>query len=139
VSKINLGRVILGGIVAGIIIDIFEFVLNGMVLADQWKALMASMNLPVMGMNEIIWFNVFGLVLGIVAVWTYAAIRPRFGMGPKTAVYAALLTWVTAYVYGNAMSTIIGMFSMQMTLTLLGVGLIEIIVATIAGAWLYKE
>jgi len=46
---------------------------------------------------------------------------------------------VTAYVYGNAMSTIIGMFSMQMTLTLLGVGLIEIIVATIAGAWLYKE
>ena len=138
-SKINLGRVILGGIVAGIIIDIFEFVLNGMVLADQWKALMASMNLPVMGMNEIIWFNVFGLVLGIVAVWTYAAIRPRFGMGPKTAVYAALLTWVTAYVYGNAMSTIIGMFSMQMTLTLLGVGLIEIIVATIAGAWLYKE
>jgi len=138
-SKINVGRVILGGLVAGVVIDIFEFVLNGVVLAEQWKSIMANMNLPLMGQTEIIWFNVFGLLLGIVAVWTYAAIRPRFGAGVKTAVFAGVLTWLTACVYGNAMSTIIGMFPMQLTLTLAGVGLVELIVASIAGAWLYKE
>ena len=138
-SKINISRVIMGGILAGVIIDIFEFVLNGVVLADQWKAMMAAMNLPVMGMTEIIWFNVMGLILGIITVWTYAAIRPRFGAGAKTAVFAGVLTWLTACVYGNAMSTIIGMFPMRLTLTLAGVGLVELIVATIAGAWLYKE
>ena len=138
-SKINLGRVVMGGLLAGLIINAFEYVLNGVVLADQWQALMAAMNKPMIGMTEIIWFNVCGFLLGIVAVWTYAAIRPRFGAGVKTAVYAALLTWVTAYVFCNAMSTITGMFSMQLTLTLVGVGLVEIIVATIAGAWLYKE
>ena len=138
-SKINVGRVILGGLVAGVVIDIFEFVLNGVVLAEQWKSIMANMNLPLMGQTEIIWFNVMGLVLGIIAVWTYAAIRPRFGAGVKTAVFAGVLTWLTACVYGNAMSTIIGMFPMQLTLTLAGVGLVELIVASIAGAWLYKE
>ena len=138
-SNINVGRVVLGGIAAGVIIDAFEFVLNGVVLADQWNALMTAMNKPMIGMTEIIWFNVFGLLLGIVAVWTYAAIRPRFGAGVKTAVFAALLTWMTAYVFCNAYPTIMGMFPMSMTLTLVGVGLVEIIVATIAGAWIYKE
>ncbi len=138
-SKINLGRVILGGLLAGVVIDIFEFVLNGMVLAEQWKSIMGAMNLPLMGQTEIIWFNALGFVLGIIAVWTYAAIRPRFGAGAKTAVFAGVLTWLTACLYGNAMSTIIGMFPMHLTLTLAGVGLVELIVATIAGAWLYKE
>jgi hypothetical protein len=32
-NRINLGRVVLGGIVAGIVISIFEGVLNGVVLA----------------------------------------------------------------------------------------------------------
>ena len=138
-SKINIGRVIMGGLLAGLIINIFEYVLNGVVLHDQWEALVAAHNLPIMGMNEIIWFNVWGFALGIVAVFTYAAIRPRFGAGAKTAVFAALLTWVTAYVFCDGMPTIVGLFPLQLMLTLVGVGLIEIIVATIAGAWLYKE
>jgi hypothetical protein len=138
-SKINLGRVIMGGLLAGLIINIFEYVLNGVVLHDQWETVVSTHNLPAMGMNEIIWFNVLGFALGIAAVWTYAAIRPRFGAGVKTAVFAALLTWVTAYLFCNAMPTITGLFSLQLMLTLVGVGLIEIIVATIAGAWLYKE
>ncbi|HSE60477.1 MAG TPA: hypothetical protein VLA99_17380 [Nitrospiraceae bacterium] len=28
------------------------------------------------------------------ALWLYAAIRPRFGAGPKTALYAGLGVWV---------------------------------------------
>ena len=138
-GNINLGRVVLGGIVAGIIVNAFEFVLNGVLLAQQWPDLMASINRPVLGVREIVCFNIFGFAMGLVAVWTYAAIRPRFGAGPRTALYAALLTWVTGYVFVDLTPTIMGVFPMSMTWMLIGVGLVEIVVATIVGAWLYKE
>jgi hypothetical protein len=138
-GRIDLSRVILGGVVAGIIINVFEFVLNGIVLADRWTNLMTSINRPPLGTVHVIAFNLLGFARGIAAVWTYAAIRPRFGAGPKTAVSAALLTWITAYVLGNATLTITSIFSMSMTLTLAIVALVQIIVATVAGAYFYKE
>jgi len=138
-GKINLGRVIVGGLAAGIIINAFEFVLNGVVLVDQWPELMKAINRPVLGMNEVVYFNLFGFLQGLVAVWTYAAIRPRFGAGPMTAIIAALLTWTTSYILVDATPTIMGVFPMSMTLLLVGVGLIEILLATLAGAYLYKE
>ena len=138
-GRINLGRVILGGIVAGIIINVFEFVLNGVLLANQWTDLMVSINRPALGTSGIVAYNIFGFAVGLVAVWTYAAIRPRFGAGPKTAMYAALLTWVTAYVLVDISPTIAGIYPMSMACMLIGVGLVEIVVATLAGAYFYKE
>lgn len=138
-GKINLGRVILGGVVAGIVIDIFESVLNGGFLASRWTEIMHSINRPELGTNGIITYDVMGFVLGIAAVWTYAAIRPRFGAGAKTATYAALVVWFIGYVYADVDHMVIGVYPMDVTLTLVGVGLVEIIVATIAGAWLYTE
>lgn len=138
-GKINIGRVILGGIVAGIIINIFEYVLNGIYLAAQWPSIMSSINRPALSMNGIMWFDVIGFVLGLAAIWTYAAIRPRFGAGHKTAVCAALLIWIVGYVTADASLAILGVVSMQIYYTMVGVGLVEIVVATMIGAFLYKE
>ena len=139
VGRINLGRVIIGGIVAGIIIDVIEFILNGVVLSEHWHAQMAALNLPQIGTNAIIIFNVLGLVTGIAAVWTYAAIRPRFGEGPGTAFIAALLVWVLAYLSADAANAVAGFFSVTLAVTMICVGLVEIVVATLAGAYLYRE
>jgi hypothetical protein len=128
-----------GGIVAGIIIDAIEFVLNGIVLSDRWHALMAALNLPQIGSNAIIVFNIIGLVTGIAAVWTYAAIRPRFGEGPGSAFIAALLIWVVGYLLPDAANAVAGMYSVSLAVTLVCVGLVEIVVATLAGAYIYKE
>ncbi len=138
-NKINLVRVVLGGLVAGVIINVFEFLLNGVLLADTWPVVMKSINRPALGVTEIVYFNIFAFVQGLAAVWTYAAIRPRFGTGPATAVWAALLTWVTTYVLVDAMPTIMGVMPLSMAFLLAGVGLIEIVAATIAGAYFYKE
>ena len=46
---------------------------------------------------------------------------------------------MTAYVFVDAMPTIMGIFELPMTLMLVGVGLVEIVVATLAGAYLYRE
>jgi len=138
-GRINIGRVVIGGLVAGVVINVIEFVLNGVVLANQWNDQMASLNRSVFDTNQIIGFLIFGFVSGIVAVWTYAAIRPRFGAGPTTAIYAGLLTWVTVYVLCDAMPAIMDLYPVSLTLILIGVGLIEIVAATLAGAWFYKE
>jgi hypothetical protein len=41
-SSINWGRVILGGLLAGVLINVFEFLLNGVVLANDWRAAMLA-------------------------------------------------------------------------------------------------
>jgi len=98
-SGINFGRVIGGGLLAGLIINISEFILNGVLLAQQMEAAMRSLNRPPVDNQMIVWFVVLGFALGIVTVWLYAAIRPRLGPGVRTAVCTALTVWFLAYVY----------------------------------------
>lgn len=138
-GKINIGRVILGGLVAGIIMNIFEDVMNGWYLANFWPAQMRSLDLPALGGAGVIAFNIMGLALGVAAVWTYAAIRPRFGAGHRTAIIAGVLTWLTAIVIGDAAPTIMGVYPMPTVCLLVAVGLVEVVLGTLAGAWLYKE
>jgi hypothetical protein len=41
-------------------------------------------------------FVILDFIYGIVLVYLYAAIRPRFGAGPSTAVQAGILMWLIA-------------------------------------------
>ena len=68
-----------------------------------------------------------------------AAIRPRFGEGPGTAFIAALLVWVLGYLLSDAGNAVLGIYTVSIAVTLICVGLAEIVIATLAGAYLYKE
>jgi hypothetical protein len=135
----NFGRVFLGGLLAGLILNIGEFVLNTKVLGPQMMAYLSQHGFKDPGSNFIIVAVVLTFILGIVAVWLYALIRPRLGAGPKTAVVAALILWFAIYVYCGVINSI--MFAFPTNALLIGIvwGLVEYIIATIAGAWLYKE
>ena len=37
-TNINVGRVLLGGLVAGVVLNIGEFILNGLLLAETMRA-----------------------------------------------------------------------------------------------------
>jgi hypothetical protein len=136
---INTGRVILGGLLAGLIINISESILNGVVFGEEMNAAMAAINKPPIASSMIVWFIVLGFGLGILTIWLYAAIRPRFGPGAKTAVCAALAVWFFAYLYPNAFVMITNIFPRRMIATGTIWGLVEIVAASIAGAWLYRE
>ncbi|MGO8934983.1 MAG: hypothetical protein ACLPLZ_09160 [Terracidiphilus sp.] len=139
-GKINVGRLILGGIVAGIAIDLLDYLVDGMWLAQRWTDAMAHLGHTNFSQVQIILFNVIGLLTGLVAVWVYAAIRPRFGAGIKTAVYAGLAVWLLTVLFPNAaFMHVAGLFPNHLTLyTTLG-GLVEAVFGTIAGASVYKE
>ena len=138
-NRINMGRVLIGGLLAGLIINFGEFVLNGFLLAEEMNAAMAALNKPPVNPGMIVWFVVFGFGLGVMLVWVYAAIRPRFGAGIKTAVCASTLVWGLAYLYPNLFFIIIDLFPRGMMIRATIWGLVEVSIAGIAGAWVYKE
>lgn len=138
-SNINITRVLLGGLLAGLIINASEFVLNMFVLGGDLNAQMAKMNLPPISGTAIAVYTVFGFLLGIVTVWLYAAIRPRYGAGPTTALIAGATVWFLAYVYGFVASTAVGMMTARIATIGVIWGLAEMLVAAAAGAYLYLE
>jgi hypothetical protein len=139
-GKINLGRVILGGIIAGIVADFLGYLVDGVLLASRWNEGMRRLGQSDTSTNQIILYNLIGLVCGISLIWIYAAIRPRFGAGVKTAIYAGLAFWVVGVLIPNlSFMYVSGLFGRRlMAYTTLG-GLVEIVVAAIAGAALYAE
>jgi len=143
-GKINMGRVIIGGLVAGLVMNVSEAVLHAGVLAadgakllEDWKRLGLELDIRP---SLLFWLIGITFVLGILAVWTYAAIRPRFGAGPKTALCAGLAVWAMSYLYAGVYVDA-GIVVMPPKLTWLPVawGLVEIPVATLLGAWVYRE
>ncbi|HEY2845903.1 MAG TPA: hypothetical protein VGJ09_19740 [Bryobacteraceae bacterium] len=139
-GKINLSRVILGGIVAGIVIDIFEGVLNGVVLSGQWTEAMSALGrTAAMSAKQIAAFNVWGLVVGIVLIGLYAAMRPRFGAGPRTAMLAGAAVWALANAASNAAMVFLHLFPLGLMLEATAFGLVEMLLAGMAGAAVYKE
>lgn len=139
-GQINVARVILGGLVAGIVINVFEAVLNLFVIADQARQAMQKLNLQTdFSMNQIMLFNVLGFATGIMIVWLYAAIRPRYGAGPKTAMGAGLMVWLVGYLIPNVGFAVIGLYPMGLIAIGLCVGILETVLAGLVGAYLYKE
>lgn len=133
-------RVVLGGLLAGVVINVVEFITNGVILKDTWAQSMQSLGKPAeISAGAIVMFNVWGFLLGIAAIWLYAAIRPRYGAGPSTAVRAGLAAWGLAVFLANLSTYALGLFPAGLLVTTTIVALIEIVLGTIVGAWVYSE
>ena|SRR2546426_7306672 len=138
-TGMNMKRVVIGGLLAGVIINISETIMNVPVLGAQMEAALKQLNLPTVGGGAIGVFVVGAFVLGLMLVWLYAAIRPRFGPGPKTAIIAGIVLWLLAYVWPSLGMGLMGyMPAKLLTITVLW-GLAEVIVAALAGGAVYKE
>ena len=139
-GRINIGRVILGGVVAGIVGDILGYLVDGVMLAPQWAAGMRALGRAEFSVSQNVAFNIIGLGYGIFVVWLYAMIRPRYGAGPKTAVWAGLAVWVAGVLLPNAaFMGAAGLLPVGLTALTTTAGIVEFVAAALAGAALYKE
>jgi MFS family permease len=137
-GKINWTRVILGGLVAGFIINVFESVLNGVILAKHIEAAISALGRQMSGGAAAL-FIAWGFLVGIFAIWLYAAIRPRYGAGPKTAACAGAAVWGLGYLLAAATPLALHLFPRRIIAIGLAVGLVEVIIGTLVGGWLYRE
>ena len=140
-GKINLSRVILGGVVAGIVIDVCEGILNGVILKQQWADVFTSLGKAsdALSVKQIVAFNLWGIVAGMITVWLYAGLRPQYGAGPRTAILAGLTVWVLAFGLATAVPVFFHLYPVGLGLTSVALEAVEMILAGLAGAALYKE
>ena len=139
-GKTNWKRVFLGGVVAWIVLEILFVVALKIYLKGFWDPAILAVNPDfedTTGLQLI--YLVFHLVAAILAVWLYSAIRPRLGAGPKTALIAGLFVW---FFYGLCFGLNAGAMGLIPTNVLVAdslTTLVQYVVATLAGAWVYKE
>src|SRR6266545_7690899 len=112
---INTKKVLVGGLAAGVVLNIIDWLIHGVILADKMKAeadaFKPGLSESMMAGSSIAVYVISDLVIGLMLVWTYAAIRPRFGPGPKTAFTAAFLFWILGAIF-NAGYLQMGLMSM---------------------------
>lgn len=130
----------MGGLLAGLIINVVELILNGVILRASWRQALQGL-----GINEgfsagtMVVFLVCGFLLGIASVWLYAAIRPRYGMGSGSAFRAGVAAWAIGAFLPNLATYPMGLFPGWLIVTATIVSLFEILLGTFAGAAVYKE
>ncbi len=140
-GKINWARLIVGTLVAAIIMFVTDGFIHEMIVGADWRAVYAGLRAAEpephgMGMA---YFAFFELGRAFIAMLFYATMRSRFGAGPKTAVLAGIAGWVAFSLTGPVQFIPLGFFSIPLWLKVGALQLVISIIATIAGAALYKE
>ena len=138
-GKINLQKVVIGGLIAGAVLNVIDFVVFNMILKSQMTAMMAALGKAPPQGGQIAWFVILDFVAGIFLVWLYAAVRPRMGAGPATAAKAGVAAWFI----GNAMVTAfmwpMGLMPHNFMVTTTLIALVEWPLAAVIGAKFYTE
>jgi hypothetical protein len=138
-ANINVARVIGAGLVAGVVYNLGEAVLNMALIAADNTAMAKRCDLPPIGGDLIAKSGVLMFALGIVTVFVYAAIRPRFGAGARTALIAGGIVWGLAFLSLGLWFNWLGLMPIRPTAVAVTWELVETLLAALAGAWLYKE
>jgi hypothetical protein len=137
--RINLPRVLIGGILGGLIINIGEWFLNFVIVVDFSREFFAKHNVPLPEAGALIPGIGMNFLLGVVIALGYASIRPRFGGGPRSALIFALFAWFLVYVYPGVFNMILFSIPLKQTLIAFGWSLFEYVLAALVSAAIYKE
>jgi hypothetical protein len=140
-ARINWGRLVLGSLIAAIIMFLTDGFIHERILHADWGAVYGGLRAaePEPHGPSIAYFALFELGRGFISLLFYATMRTHFGAGPKTAVLAAVAGWIAFSITGPAQFIPLGFFSHALWLKLGALHLVISIVATIAGAALYKD
>lgn len=136
----NKTRIFWGGLAAGLLMNLLDFFTNVPWLGPQWEAAMRERNLDPAQFQVSIpagWITV-DFLCGWVLVWLYAAMRPRFGPGPGTAVLASWVVWllvhavIASYVFS-------GYAPLELVAKAACAEMISALAGGLLGGWIYRE
>lgn len=142
VSKIRASKVVVGGIITGILLAAADFVSQNYLLGDEWQLVSQRVNLDLeliggTGLLPLLHMTAANILIGLLILTTYAGIRPRFGAGPATAAIASFLIFLPcAVILAGFGGWLIhwDLFFLQAL-----VMFVTFIAAGWAGAWIYSE
>ena len=141
-SGINYPRVALAAAVAAVAFVVLEVAIEGLAKLlfgiSEMKLWQETFGIVPEG-AQFQWINVLVLVgICLLMMWLYAALRARYGAGPRTALITALFLWLfVLLIWANFIN--LGVFPLKMALLSLVFNLLELPGGVIAGASVYRE
>jgi hypothetical protein len=141
-GKINWQRVLLGGVLWALVYNLVGAASWLLYREAQWKAALEGVgrHAPLVTAQFAASYIVVTLVGGVFAVWLYAAVRPRYGAGPKTAACAGVAVWLIGYLLPTIVWAVLLLpLPARLVVTDSATALVGVVLATLVGAWPYKE
>ena len=142
--NINRQKLLVAGLAAGVVLNIIDWLSNGVILAERMQADANAFKpglgdaMVAMGGGQIAVYVFFDFIVGFLLAWTYAAIRPRFGPGPRTAVYVGLLFFVFGLILTFGYKEL-GVMSPGLWWTYSGIWFFNLLIASAVAGWVYSE
>ena len=140
-DSINMKRVWLAGLAAGLVFFLTDAVADELVVGNEIRTALRALGKPEPQESAamLAYLVVFSAVFGSALVWLYAAIRPRFGSGPRTAIRAGLIAWFFFGVIDALGWAPIGFIPVRLYVIGNMAWVVQTILAALVGGWLYKE
>ena len=140
-GKINWGGLLIGGLVAGVVVNVLWYATWTLLVRPPLSDALQAVGRPLQeSVTMAVVMVVLGFLYGIVAISLYAAIRPRFGPGPATATMAGVAAGLLGAVFPDiGWGSTITLIPATIWATDAIATLAIVVIATIVGAWVYKE
>lgn len=140
-TKINFGRLFIGGLVASILLFVTDGFLHENIVKQYWEFLYQGLGgkAPEGHATSMVYFFIFEMGRGFGAIFLYALMRPFHGPGPKTAIFAAIAAWLAFSVTAPAEFIPLGFYGRRMWLIIAGYQLVTSIVTNLLAAWIYRD
>lgn len=140
-TKINFGRLFIGGLIASILLFVTDGFLHENIVKQYWEFLYQGLGgkAPEGHATSMVYFFIFELGRGFAAIFLYALMRPFHGPGPKTAILAAIAAWLAFSVTAPAEFIPLGFYGRRMWLIIAGYQLVTSIVTNLLAAWIYRD
>jgi hypothetical protein len=137
---ISVRRCLLGGVAAAVVLATSE-TLAARLYWDDVQAALAERGMAanLFSPSGVAVSAAVNLLTGLVLVFLYAAARPRFGPGPRTAATVAVAMWLGGYVVALSAFFLVGLVPDRVLLLWSVIALIEMLMAAVVGAWFYRE
>ena len=138
-AGINTGKVLIGGLAAGVVANAFDYVTNTYLMTDEMSEMTRRLNLDsAVATSSMVTWIVIDFIWGVLLVFAYAAMRPRFEAGPKTAMISGATLWLGATVMFVGLTSM-GIFTQGALMKGSLFTLISSLAASLVGARIYKE
>lgn len=140
-TTMNWSRFLIGVIIVTVIAFVTDGFLHEALVGADWKAVYADLgaNEPTENAASMVYFVIFELGRGILAMTLYVLMRGCCKPGPKTAALAGFVMWIAFSLTGPAQFIPLKFYSNQLWLKVGAFQLVTAIIATIAGAAIYKD
>ena len=138
-GKINYGKVVLGGVLGGVVYDAISFVIHQQLLMKAFQSMVDAGLCQAPTPEKMPIMLAVGVWIGIVLAWFYAAVRPRFGGSAKTALRVGFAGWLLAVVPMTIMNMVWMKFPHEVCMTTMAGELVQYMAATLVAGWVYTE